>query len=238
MTEIKKFEDLDSLSRFAAEKFIEIGNDKIEKNGKFSVALAGGSTPERLYKLLASGEFRSKIDWKKVHFYFGDERNVLPDDDESNYKMANETIFTPLQISPENVARWQIGFGNLTEVAREYAEKIRNLPRFDLILLGLGEDAHTASLFPFTRALNENEKLAIANFVEKLDSFRLTLAFPVINNAANIIFLVSGANKADALHEVLCGDFLPEKFPAQNVKPENGNLWWLVDKAAAKLLDS
>lgn len=235
---IQTFEDLESLSRFAAEKFVEIGNEAISKNDKFSVALAGGSTPKRLYQLLASVDFRSKIDWEKVYFSFGDERNVLLDSDDSNFKMANETLFQPLQISEENIFRWKTELEDANEIAKDYAEKISGFLPFDLILLGMGDDAHTASLFPNTKALNETEEFAVANFVKKFDSYRLTLTFPVINNAKNIIFLVSGSNKAEALREVLEGKFQPAKFPSQNIKPENGNLLWLVDKAAAKLLDS
>lgn len=238
MIKIKKFEDLENLSRFAAEKFIEIGNYATRKNGRFTVALAGGSTPKTLYNFLASDEFRSKIDWKKVYFFFGDERNVAPDSDESNFKPANETLFQPLQISKENIFRWQTELDNADEIAKDYAEKIGEFLPFDLILLGMGDDAHTGSLFPNTKALNQTEKTAVANFVEKFDAYRLTLTFPVINNAKNIIFLVSGENKAEALHEVLTGEFQPGKFPSQNIEPENGDVWWLVDKAAAKLLDS
>lgn len=238
MTKIKVFDNLKSLSRFAAEKFIKIGNDAIEKNNKFTVALAGGSTPKMLYKLLACNEFRSNIDWKKVFFFFGDERNVAPDLDDSNFKMANESLFQPLHISNENIFGWQTELENADEIAEDYEKKIRDFLPFDLILLGMGDDAHTASLFPNTEALNETEKIAVANFVEKFDAYRLTLTFPVVSKAANIIFLVSGENKAEALRKVLQGEFQPDDFPAQNVKPENGNLWWLVDEAAAKLLDS
>ncbi len=243
MTKVKKFDSLEDLSNFAAEKFVETGSEAIEKNGRFSVALAGGSTPKMLYKLLASSELKAKINWTKVFFFFGDERNVLPDSDESNFKMANETLFQSLQIPDENIFRWQTEkFENAEEIAKDYEKKLeiffQNPKSFDLILLGMGDDAHTASLFPGTKALKETKQIAVANFVEKFDSYRLTLTFPVINNAENIIFLVSGDNKAEALREVLRGEFQPEKFPSQNVKTENGNLWWLIDKAAAKLLDS
>jgi len=184
------------------------------------------------------------MNWTKVFFFFGDERNVLPGDAESNFRMANENLFLPLHISVENVFRWQTELRNAEKIAENYEESAKfffalndELPRFDLILLGIGEDGHTASLFPFTKALRETKKIAIANSVEKLATTRLTLTLPVINNAANVIFLVKGADKADTLKTVLEGKLQPEKFPAQSVKPENGELFWLVDEQAAALLD-
>ena len=244
---LKIFPNLEKLNHFAAEKFIETGGEAIKARGRFTVALSGGSTPKMLYKLLVSDDFRSQIDWEKVFFFFGDERNVPPDSGESNFRTARENLFRHLSLPAENIFRWQTEkFANAAEIAANYEETIdgffdktpQNMKAFDLIFLGMGDDAHTASLFPETKALTETEKSAVANFVEKFDSYRLTLTFPVINNSKNIIFLVSGENKAGALKEVLDGEFQPDKFPSQNVKPENGNLLWLVDEAAAKLLDS
>lgn len=250
---IEIFPDIEQLNDFAAEKFVEIANESIRKRAIFSVALAGGSTPKSLYRLLASEKFRDKIDWTKVFFYFSDERIVLPDDEESNFRMANENLFERLQI-PEtrpfqwkdtNISRWHTEDLNAEKIAEDYEEQIsvafvldeaEKFPRFDLILLGMGADGHTASLFPYTKALHEIERLAVANYVEKLKDWRLTLTFPVINNAANVMFLVSGEEKAEALREVLQGDFQPDKFPAQKVKLNDGNLLWLVDSNAARLL--
>jgi 6-phosphogluconolactonase len=250
---IKIFSNLNSLNNFAAEKFIEIGKNAIEKRGKFTVALAGGSTPKSLYNLLASENFRSQIDWQKVFFFFGDERYVLPEAEESNFRMANESFLKPLQILPENIFRWRTEIKGADQAAKDYERIIieffdlkssppahaggsDRLPRFNLILLGMGDDGHTASLFPFTEALNERQKIAVANPVEKLNSTRLTLAFPVINNARNVIFLVKGADKAETLREVLQGESKPEKLPAQTVKPIEGDLLWLIDQQAALLL--
>lgn len=241
---IKIFSDLEKLNIFAAEKFVEIANNAIEKRGYFTVALAGGSTPKLLYQLLSSGNFRDKIDWTKVSFFFGDERNVLPNADESNFKMANENLFKPLQINDENIFRWQTQLTDTENIATNYAEKVRLFfeskteMQFDLMLLGMGSDGHTASLFPNTKALNEIEKIAVANYVEKLNDWRFTLTFPIINNARNIIFLVAGEEKAETLREVLEGEFEPEKLPSQNVRPKQGNLFWLIDKAVAKLLSN
>jgi 6-phosphogluconolactonase len=238
---IKIFDDAEQLNRFAAEKFVDIADRAIEKNGSFAVALAGGSTPKTLYRLLASDEFKDKIDWTRVRFFFGDERNVLPNDAESNFRMAYENLFEPLKIPEINISRWQTELKDASLIAEAYEKTLSrffktNLPHFDLILLGMGDDGHTASLFPFTEALNETEKVAVANPVEKLDTIRLTLTFPAINNARNVIFLVKGADKAETLRQVLQGEFQPGKYPSQNVKPINGNLLWLVDREAAGLL--
>ena len=241
---IKIFPNIEKLNTFAAEKFVEIANHAIENRRIFTVALAGGSTPKSLYQLLSSGNFKDKIDWSKVYFFFGDERNVLPDADESNFKMASENLFKPLQINDENIFRWQTELTDAKKIAADYEEKIRHFfsskteMQFDLILLGIGADGHTASLFPYTTALHETEKIAVTNYVEKFKTTRLTLTFPTINNARNIIFLVAGEEKAETLREVLEGEFEPEKLPSQNIRPKDGNLFWLIDKAVAKLLSN
>ncbi len=238
---IKIFDDAEQLNRFAAEKFVEIADEAIENRRQFTVALAGGSTPKSLYHLLASDEYENKVDWSKIFFFFGDERNVAPLDAESNFRMANENLFLPLQITEENIFRWQTELKDARLITEEYEKTLliyfkTRFPPFDLFLLGMGDDGHTASLFPFSEALNETERVAVANPVEKLDTIRFTLTFPVINNARNVIFLVKGADKAETLRAVLQGEFQPEKYPSQNVKPINGNLFWLVDREAARLL--
>lgn len=241
---IRIFSDLEELNIFAAEKFVEIADNTIKNRGFFTVALAGGSTPKSLYQLLSSEKFRNKIDWLKVYFFFGDERNVLPDNEESNFKMANENLFKPLKINDENIFRWQTELSDAEKISVDYEEKIsfffesKNEMQFDLILLGMGADGHTASLFPYTEALQETDNLTMANYVEKLGATRLTLTFPIINNARNIIFLVAGEEKAETLREVLKGGFEPEKFPSQNIRPKEGNLFWLIDKGVAKLLSN
>lgn len=248
---IKIFPDIEKLNLFAAEKFVEIADNAIENRGFFTVVLAGGSTPKSLYQLLSSEKFGDKTDWSRTFFFFGDERNVLPDADESNFKMANENLFKPLKINDENIFRWQTELTDTDKIAADYERKIEIFYEssekqpahagcsdivFDLILLGMGEDGHTASLFPFTEALHETEKIAVANYVEKLNDWRFTLTFPTINNARNIIFLVAGEEKAETLRDVLEGEFEPERLPAQNIKPTNGNLFWLIDENVAKLL--
>ncbi len=238
--EIKIFPDLQELSRAAAEMFLKIGGEAIEKRGQFTVALAGGSTPKSLYNLLTTDKFRSQIDWKNVFFFFGDERNVPPDDKDSNFRMANETLFEPLNIEEDKFYRWNVEINNPEKVAENYVGIIESFfhgfPAFDLILLGMGADGHTASLFPHSAALQETNKIAIANRVEKLETTRFTFTFPTINNASNVIFLVGGEEKAETLSKVLHGEFQPEEFPSQNIRPANGNLFWLVDEKAAQFL--
>lgn len=244
--ELKVFSNIAELNDFAAERFVEIGNRAIEKSGQFTVALAGGSTPKALYQLLASENYKSKIDWSSAFFFFGDERNVLPDDAESNFRMANENLFEPLEIFPQNIFRWETEFEDAAAIANDYETKIidffdlreNDFPKFDLILLGMGDDGHTASLFPFTDALNENGRIAVENKVGKLETVRLTLTFPTINNSENVFFLVKGTDKSETLKQVLEGDFEPLKFPSQNVQPVGGNLFWLVDSEAAESLEN
>lgn len=241
---IKVFKTLDDMSQFAADKFITIGNRSIKKNGRFTVALSGGTTPKSLYHLLTTDEYKTKIDWEKVLFFFSDERDVSPMSEKSNFRMANETMLKPLKISGKNIFRWQTEIINAPEVAESYGRSIVKVfelstgefPNFDLILLGMGDDGHTASLFPYTSALKETDKLVTANYVEKLDTNRLTFTYPTINNASNIIFMVCGVEKSNALKEVLEGEHNCEKFPSQCIDAKNGNLLWLIDKEASELL--
>jgi 6-phosphogluconolactonase len=244
-SQVQIFPDLQALSGAAAEMFVATGNEAIEKNGRFAVSLAGGSTPKALYRLLAA-EFVEKLDWQRTFFFFGDERFVARDAAESNFRMANENLFASLKISAANVFRWRTELVDAEAAARDYERRLRNFfqisplerPRFDFVLLGMGADGHTASLFPQTAALAENERLAVANRVEKLDAWRLTLTFPVFNNAARIAFLVAGADKAETLQKVLRGaPPLAADLPSQNIRPKSGDLVWLLDGAAAALLD-
>ena len=236
--------DADEAYKLGAAKFASLARAAILKSGRFTVALAGGSTPKGLYQLLASEKFRALVDWSRVYFFFGDERNVSPDDAESNFRMARESLLEPLKISAENIFRGRTELEDAEKIAEDYERTIKNFfdlragefPRFDLILLGMGDDGHTASLFPFTNALSEREKIAAANAVEKLNATRLTLTFPAINNAANVMFLVVGEGKAEVLRAVLEGENEPLKYPSQNVKTRDGNLFWLLDEAAAENL--
>ena len=228
--------NLDELSRTAADLFRRIANEAIAANGAFSVALAGGSTPRSLYTLLASEEYRRAIEWSKVIFFFTDERNVAADSPESNYLMALETLLSRLDLVERQVIRWQTELGP-EAAATTYEKQLYDNGPLDLVLLGLGADAHTASLFPHTSALKETDRLAMANWVEKLSDFRLTITFPSINSAADVILLVAGDDKSEAVAVVLEGEFDPDEKPGQLIRPHNGSLYWLLDEGAGRKLE-
>lgn len=233
------FDDAAQVARAAADRFVEIARAAIDASGRFSVALAGGSTPKRAYELLASDEYKAKLDWSRAHFFFGDERCVPPDDVESNYRMANEALLSRVAVPPQNIHRMQ-GVGDAVANARLYEDELRVYfnnnawPRFDLIFLGMGDDGHTASLFPGSHALDEQQAWVAANWVEKFGVYRITLTVPAINHAAHIIFLVTGESKAERLAEVLDPTHSDERFPSQLIHPLNGSLEWLLDNAAAR----
>ena len=237
-SEIRVFKDAEEVARAAAICFVDIAVGSISARGRFSVALAGGSTPRRAYELLASEEHRDRIAWSKVHIFFGDERCVPPTHADSNYRMADEAMISLLPIPSQNVHR-MVGEGDAIANASLYEDDLQTFfdgapwPGFDLVLLGMGDDGHTASLFPGTRALSERTAWVVANWVEKLSTYRITLTPPAINHAANIIFLVSGVGKDERLPEVLRGARDPQRLPSQLIQPVAGTLLWLVDKAAA-----
>lgn len=232
------------LSRYAAEFFVSTANRAIDDGGRFTVSLSGGSTPKALYGLLASDEFADQIEWPKVFFFFGDERFVPADSSDSNFRMVNESLFRPLRVAEQNIFRWKTEFDNPDDAAADYETRIIDFfglasgefPIFDLMLLGLGDDGHTASLFPGTRALSVTDRIAVANCVEKLDAFRLTMTFPVINNSSVAAFLVSGESKADVLARII--DEQATDLPAAQVRPTSGDLHWLIDTSAASNLQS
>ncbi|MCW3096139.1 MAG: pgl [Chthonomonadaceae bacterium] len=240
--EVVIFDDKEELSRDAAHRFVFLAMQKRQAGEIFSVALAGGSTPEMLYGLLAALPFCDDVDWTKVHFFFGDERAVPPDHADSNYRMANAKLFAPLALPAANIHRMPADIPDLDAAAWAYEEELRahfaltaaaEMPQFDLILLGMGPDGHTASLFPHKPALKEKTRLVVAS-EPGLKPFvpRLTLTYPVLNHAANVLFLVAGADKAATLHRVLTGPADPEALPSQAVAPTEGSLVWLVDRTA------
>jgi 6-phosphogluconolactonase len=236
--EVEIFPDGAALNEAAARLIVEIASQIRQTNDKFSVALAGGSTPESLYKLLASDKFKNKIDWTKTLVFFGDERAVAPDDAESNYRMANAAMLARVPLPKENIFRLR-GEIEPEKAALEYEQTIKKTlgetARFDLILLGMGDDGHTASLFPQSRALRETEKLVAANYVEKLNANRLTLTFRAINRAKNVLFLATGAKKAETIKKVFSSETID--LPSSLIKPENGNCFWFLDKEAASLIE-
>jgi 6-phosphogluconolactonase len=242
------FSDPETLVQAAEEKMIRLGAAAAGKNGTFTVALSGGSTPRPLYTRLAAGRFARAIDWSRVHLFWGDERCVPPDDPRSNYRMVRESLLDAVPIPPRNVHRIH-GEEDPEVAAAAYERELRTFfgskgaegpPRagFDLVLLGLGGDGHTASLFPGMPAVTERRRWVMAQFMEGLSMWRITLTPPVINAAKEVIFLVSGAEKAPRLRDVLEGPLQPETLPAQMIKPEQGGLLWLVDDAAAGRLKS
>ena len=240
--ELKVFDDPERVARAAAARFAELARESIEARGAFAVALAGGSTPRRVYELLAGEEFGGPVEWENVHVFFGDERAVPPEHADSNFRMANESLLSRVAVPAENVHRIE-GVGDAAANASAYESEMRGLfgedaewPGFDLVLLGMGDDGHTASLFPETAALDERRLWVAANWVEKLGAWRVTLTAPAVNSARHVLFLVTGAGKAERLREVLKGERDPARLPSQLIRPRDGTLEWFVDRAAASKL--
>lgn len=241
--QLSVYDNLDAVARAAADLLVQLQHDDRPED-HFNIALSGGSTPRAFHSVLAAPPYRDQIDWESMQYFWGDERFVPPDDPESNYRMARETLLLNVPVTSDQVHRVPTERGDPPMVADLYEADIRRamnvlpgqLPRFDLILLGMGPDGHCASLFPHTEALEVRDRLVTANYVPKLQANRITFTVPVINNAAAVGFLVAGADKADALAAVLEGPRDPETYPSQLIAPENGRLYWLVDRAAAAKL--
>lgn len=244
---IRILADPEEIARTAAVEFISRALESVRAKGLFTIVLSGGSTPKGLYSLLASeGKSGShpQLPWDKIHFFWGDERHVPPDHADSNYRMAYETLLSKVAVPPDNVHRIKAENPDADKAAEDYEQELRRffrlepkqLPQFDMILLGMGPDGHTASLFPGTEVIYESQRLVAASWVEKLKTYRITLTPPVINNADRVIFLVSGGEKAEVLQSVLQGGYQPKRFPSQIIHPTNGRLLWLVDQSAACLL--
>jgi 6-phosphogluconolactonase len=233
--EVTVLPDPAALASAAAEAFVTLANAAISQTGRFTVALSGGSTPKALHAVLAE-RFAAQVDWSRVHLFWGDERTVPPEDPQSNFGMARDTLFNSLSIPEANIHRMR-GERDPSRAAEEYQELLLEFfggpPHFDLVLLGMGDDGHTASLFPSTTAIWEpSDRYVVANFVDKLDAWRITLTAGAINAADCVIFLVAGANKTERLKEVLYGDHRPNDLPSQLIRPTRGRLLWLVDRAA------
>jgi 6-phosphogluconolactonase len=243
--EVQRLATPQDLFQAAADAVLEMADEAISKRSRFTIALSGGSTPKSLYALIAANAATS-VPWEKVFFFWGDERHVGPKDPESNYRMAEENLLSRISVPAANVSRVPAENPDATAAADAYEQILRkffetapgDFPRFDVILLGLGPDGHTASLFPEAAALQEKSRLFVANWVEKLHTYRLTLTLPVLNQARLVAFLVSGTEKAAALHEVLEGKAPVEKYPSKLVRPVDGKLIWFVDRAAASELSA
>jgi len=237
--------NIDAIAKRAAQYFLQSATQAVSEKGSFTVALSGGSTPKALYSLLATdAALRSQLPWDKMYMYFGDERSVGPDHADSNFRMATETMLSKVPIKPEQVFRIKGEYKDTEKAAQEYEQVLRTsfkiadgqFPRFDLVFLGIGNEGHTASLFPGTKALHETKRLAARNWVGKLYTNRITLTAPVINSAARVVFMVTGADKTLALKGILEGPHEPDQLPAQLIQPPNGKLVWLVDTVAGGML--
>ena len=235
-------DDLQALYVHAAEEITHFAGDAICTHGEFTLCLSGGSTPAATYELMAT-RFKLSVDWKEVQFFWGDERCVPPPDPASNYEMASRTMLSKLALNPSQIHRIR-GEDTPADAARAYEEELHSffgladgdLPHFNLVLLGLGDNAHTLSFFPGDPAIHERERLAIAVKVDAPEPHRVTMTTPVANNAARVMFMVGGASKAQAVKNVLEGPRDPDRFPAQLIQPADGELIWLLDKSAARLL--
>ena len=236
MSDFKMYPDAASLARAAAEHFATLAERSLGRRGCFAVALAGGSTPRSTYALLACDRFASRLDWSRIHAFWSDERCVPPDHPDSNHRMAREALLDRVPIPRTNVHRIEGELPPHRAAGAYQAELERVLGpggRFDLVLLGMGEDGHTASLFPGSAAIHEWARWVVAVYVEKLSMWRITLTPAAINAAAHVTFIVAGASKAERLRDVLMGSYRPLVLPAQIVRPAGGRSLWLLDAAAA-----
>ncbi|MFO7692099.1 MAG: 6-phosphogluconolactonase [Vicinamibacterales bacterium] len=242
---LRVFASADDLSSAAARLFADRACEAVGLRGRFTVALAGGSTPRELYRVLADDEaLRGAVSWPDVHVFWGDERHVPPTHGDSNFRMVREAMLDRVPIPPHQIHRIGAEDPDAERVALAYEETIRasfgladgEWPSFDLILLGMGEDGHTASLFPGSPAVHETARFVVAPFIEKLGACRITMTPPVFAQARDIAVLVAGTNKADALREALEGPFLPDRYPVQRLRDSIGTVTWLVDAPAASAL--
>jgi 6-phosphogluconolactonase len=250
--QVRVYRDAGEVALKAARYFARLADQYVVGSGRFTVALSGGSTPRAMFARLAEAPFLDTVPWESIYFFWGDERSVPPDHPDSNYRMAHETLLSRAPVPAEHIFRIPAELPDPERAADEYAAALVNfftkqspvsgtaplggLPRFDLIFLGMGPDGHTASLFPGTTALQVTDRIVVANYVEKFKTHRITLTAPVINNARNVTFVAAGADKAEALAEVLEGDYQPELYPSQLIHPHQGSLLWMVDEAAAARL--
>lgn len=239
--DIRVFDTLPELMRAAAEEVVRGAAQAVRDRGCFAWALSGGSTPRDLYRLLSGPLYRDRLPWSDIHVFWGDERHVPPEDPDSNFRMAREAMLDAVPLPAANIHRIHAEEPDAEVAAKAYETELREFfhsapgewPRFDLILLGLGKDAHTASLFPSGEAVHERERMVVAPWVEAQNTFRITLTPPVLNGARLVVFLTAGDDKAEPLRAVLEGARDPSRYPAQIVE---GNRLWLVDRAAARLL--
>jgi 6-phosphogluconolactonase len=241
--ELRLVPDAEALAQAAATLFTRLTSAAVRERGRAFVALSGGSTPKRMGELLATAPFRDQVSWDKLEVFWGDERWVPESSPESNAGVAKRTFLDQVPIPPAQVHPFPAASGDPAAAAASYEASLREVfgqptgvPVFDLILLGMGDDGHTASLFPHTTALTETRSLAVANPVPQHDTVRLTLTYPVLNAGRDVVFLIGGAGKAATLAAILEGPARPTELPSQDIQPGSGRLTWLVDAAAAAKL--
>ena len=240
LRDLRIFPNPQALFEGAAQDFVQQAKAAVQSRGRFTVALSGGSTPRGLFQVLSTKD-HDLLPWDRMFFFWGDERHVPPDHPDSNYRMAYETLLSKVPVPASDIFRVPAEDPDGDQLAARYERTLRDffklapdeLPKFDLILLGMGPDGHTASLFPQSRGLQERKRLVIANWVEKFSTFRITFTAPVLNAGRIVEFLVAGADKALALQEVLEGSASAELFPSKLIDPTDGKLVWMVDQAAA-----
>ena len=239
--ELRVYDNPAEVAQALADLFIEKGVHAIDSRGSYAVSLAGGTTPKAAYQLLGGRDYRDDLEWNKIDIFFGDERCVPPEDDQSNYKMANNAFMAAVGIPTENIHRIR-GEINPEDAAEEYREELRQVlgpePRFDLVMLGMGPDGHTASLFPGSDPMEGEEQLVRAVYSTSQAQWRVTLTPRVLNNARTIVFAAEGTAKTAILKRVREGEYTPTQLPSQIIVPRDGELIWLVDKAAAGLVSS
>tara|TARA_B100000315_G_scaffold246593_1_gene274078 strand:- start:16017 stop:16757 length:741 start_codon:yes stop_codon:yes gene_type:complete len=236
--------DIEEMSKLGANHMAKIIERSVKERGKCMIALSGGNTPKKLYERLASEEFSPRIPWESTYWFFGDERHVPPDHDDSNYKMSSDSLLSKVPIPNDNIHRIMTERQDPQTIALNYELTLMKafnlapgeLPVFDLMFLGVGTDGHIASLFPHSESLYVTTQMATANKVPETETWRITMTFPVINEAKHLLFLVAGEEKAKALHQVLEGPSNPQEFPAQLVRQKRGFQLWLIEKSAASLL--
>ncbi|MBI3652515.1 MAG: 6-phosphogluconolactonase [Acidobacteria bacterium] len=250
--QIRVYQNSEELALKAARRFARLADQYVIGCGRFTVALSGGSTPKAMFQRLAESPFVETVPWSSIYFFWGDERCVPPDHADSNYRMTAETLLAKVPVPAENIFRIPAELADAHQAAQQYADTLlnfflktldpkttaplSNVPRFDLIFLGMGADGHTASLFPHSAALHNDTDIVVANYVEKFSAHRITLTARTLNNARHVTFLVAGQDKAESLQQVLTGERHIETYPAQMIQPTKGTLLWLTDEAAASLL--
>lgn len=238
--QLHTYSDSTALSRAFVDWLIEYVHDVVQKQGRFTVALSGGSTPQQVFELLATDEYRDQMPWAQWHVFWGDERDVPFEDERNNARMAYKTLLDHVPVPADQIHVMQTD-STLDNAVADYEAVLHTYfdnqaTTFDLVMLGMGDDGHTLSLFPGTAVIHETGQWTKAYFLPAQDMYRITLTTPVVNKAACIAFLVTGPKKATALHEVLEGAYQPDTYPSQVIKPENGNLHWFIDEEAASQL--